>query len=506
MPKWIHNRAEHILAKNPSMPKSEAFAIATQQAHAVGKSPKGYGTSQGRRTAKSKYKTPKDDKKVANPGGLERAKMAATRDELVIMPKIGGSGVAGLGPSRPTVIPSYVGAPPAPSHNSSGRLHTVGAGGNWTAPEAGKLRGAPPNIFGDLPRDTAYAILGRAYMLHRRLLEQPELGEQKPQPTVAPSESKYGTPKDDKKVANPGGLESAKMAAMRDELVAMTKIGGPGEGDPIGAPQSLEQAWNERFRRHLDQKPLNEASPEFRIWQQEADNLMHSPGGPLFVGEVPPDLSSVREVDARLKALLATMPEDLNSPDAAPSINAARRYIESLGGPELNPPNPTVEPPQVEILPPPPRNNVGHTHVIGGGGSGVSSGAARAYVESIRRQEPADRSSPAYARWKQRIEEAENLLRATVGASGGASGDVASSVASPKVESPPRSWKHYAAGVAIPATIIGGAYGLYRLLKQPEPEEQEPQPTVAPPPQMQEVPPPPKPKKVVRPVSKRVPV
>ena len=74
----------------------------------------------------------------------------------------------------------------------------------------------------------------------------------------------------------------------------------------------------------------------------------------------------------------------------------------------------------------------------------------------------------------------------------------------PKVESPPRSWKHYAAGAAIPAAVIGGAYGLYRLLKQPEPDEQEPQPAVSPPPQMPEVQPPPKPKKVVRPVSKRV--
>lgn len=91
MPKWIHDRAEHLLAKNPSMPKSQAFAIATQQAHAVGKSPKGYGTNEGRRTAKAKYDTPKDDKKTANPGQLESAKMdkkaqvamfAAFRDEL----------------------------------------------------------------------------------------------------------------------------------------------------------------------------------------------------------------------------------------------------------------------------------------------------------------------------------------------------------------------------------------------------------------------------------------
>jgi hypothetical protein len=65
MPAWIHDRADHIQSKNPSMPKSEAFAIATQQSHALGKSPKGYGTSKGREEAKNKYKTPGDDVKTA---------------------------------------------------------------------------------------------------------------------------------------------------------------------------------------------------------------------------------------------------------------------------------------------------------------------------------------------------------------------------------------------------------------------------------------------------------
>lgn len=73
MPEWMHDRADHIRAKNPSMPKSEAFAIATQQMHALGKSPKGYGTAEGRRTAKAKFDTPKDDKKMANPGHLKAA-------------------------------------------------------------------------------------------------------------------------------------------------------------------------------------------------------------------------------------------------------------------------------------------------------------------------------------------------------------------------------------------------------------------------------------------------
>jgi len=50
------------------MPKSESFAIATQQAHAAGKSPKGYGTVAGRREAKQKYDEPKREYvQTANP-------------------------------------------------------------------------------------------------------------------------------------------------------------------------------------------------------------------------------------------------------------------------------------------------------------------------------------------------------------------------------------------------------------------------------------------------------
>jgi len=56
MPAWIHNRAEHILSKNPAMPKSQAFAIATQQSHATGHTPGGYGTAEGKQKAKRKYR------------------------------------------------------------------------------------------------------------------------------------------------------------------------------------------------------------------------------------------------------------------------------------------------------------------------------------------------------------------------------------------------------------------------------------------------------------------
>jgi hypothetical protein len=79
MPEWLHDRAKHILRKNPDMPEGEAFAIATQQAHALGKTPKSYGTPTGKHVAKEKYDTPGDDAKTAAwqdkiPGGLSDKK------------------------------------------------------------------------------------------------------------------------------------------------------------------------------------------------------------------------------------------------------------------------------------------------------------------------------------------------------------------------------------------------------------------------------------------------
>jgi len=50
------------------MQESTAWAVATQQAHASGKSPKGYGTSEGRNEAKQKFDKPKKDYvQTANP-------------------------------------------------------------------------------------------------------------------------------------------------------------------------------------------------------------------------------------------------------------------------------------------------------------------------------------------------------------------------------------------------------------------------------------------------------
>ena len=73
MPEWIHDRADHIRAKNPEMSESESWAIATQQAHATGKAPKSYGTAEGKREAKKKYDEPMSAyKKTADPGHISK--------------------------------------------------------------------------------------------------------------------------------------------------------------------------------------------------------------------------------------------------------------------------------------------------------------------------------------------------------------------------------------------------------------------------------------------------
>ena len=80
MPAWIHDRARHLQAKNPDMSEQAAFAIATQQAHKLGKTPKGYGTAEGKKTAKSKFTSPrKSYVQTADPKGIgEKMNKAAS--------------------------------------------------------------------------------------------------------------------------------------------------------------------------------------------------------------------------------------------------------------------------------------------------------------------------------------------------------------------------------------------------------------------------------------------
>lgn len=85
--KWIHDRAHRIMEEGKTQDeygaekgKQVAYAIATQQAHKTGKSPKDFRTSAGVREAKQKYDEPKSEYQ-------KTAMMEGFLDELV---KIGG--------------------------------------------------------------------------------------------------------------------------------------------------------------------------------------------------------------------------------------------------------------------------------------------------------------------------------------------------------------------------------------------------------------------------------
>ena len=79
--KWIHDRAHRIMEESPGTPKNIAYATATQQAHKVGKSPKGFRTPEGMSEAKVKFDRPRKEYQ-------KTATLAAFFDELQ---KIAGS-------------------------------------------------------------------------------------------------------------------------------------------------------------------------------------------------------------------------------------------------------------------------------------------------------------------------------------------------------------------------------------------------------------------------------
>lgn len=57
--KWIYDRAHKIIESGEGKtPKRVAYAVATQQAHKVGKSPKGFRTASGVQEAKAKMRRP----------------------------------------------------------------------------------------------------------------------------------------------------------------------------------------------------------------------------------------------------------------------------------------------------------------------------------------------------------------------------------------------------------------------------------------------------------------
>jgi hypothetical protein len=104
MPQWIHDRAKHLREKNPDMPESQSWAIATQQAYAAGKAPKSYGTKEGRREAKMKYDDPKSTYK--------KTAMASFLDELEKISMATAVGVGDVKKLTPKITkPSNISVP-----------------------------------------------------------------------------------------------------------------------------------------------------------------------------------------------------------------------------------------------------------------------------------------------------------------------------------------------------------------------------------------------------------
>jgi hypothetical protein len=101
------------------MPEGEAFAIATQQSHALGKSPKSYGTPKGRHEAKQKFDTPKDDTKTADPGNIgEKTAELFGSDVRLLAPLLNGftdelvkiANLSGVTGHKGTLNPTRAGA------------------------------------------------------------------------------------------------------------------------------------------------------------------------------------------------------------------------------------------------------------------------------------------------------------------------------------------------------------------------------------------------------------
>lgn len=93
MPSWVEARAKRIMKSTedkygPEKGKQIAFALATQQSHASGKSPKKwhgkpFGTPEGRREAKEKYDLPKAEYQKTAEEPVEHTAMAGARQTKI---------------------------------------------------------------------------------------------------------------------------------------------------------------------------------------------------------------------------------------------------------------------------------------------------------------------------------------------------------------------------------------------------------------------------------------
>jgi len=131
MPSWIHERVDSIRAKNPGISESTAWGVATQQAHKLGKTPKDYGTAQGRRVAKAKYDQPVSEYK-------KTASFASFYDEVSEVLK------SAMIPTSPTML----GAAKNPAAESLAKAQKVGTPDDPNGPKYKALNQVKPTTSG----------------------------------------------------------------------------------------------------------------------------------------------------------------------------------------------------------------------------------------------------------------------------------------------------------------------------------------------------------------------
>lgn len=127
------------------MSESQAWAIATQQSHASGNSPKGYGTKEGRKKAKEKYHhKPSSYEQAADPSskdkssGIDVSLLKGFSDELS---KIAAQ--VGLGLRTATQLQKRMGTLPKLTAPVSKPIT-----GAFSAPPTGKLAPAKVTVPG----------------------------------------------------------------------------------------------------------------------------------------------------------------------------------------------------------------------------------------------------------------------------------------------------------------------------------------------------------------------
>lgn len=125
------------------MDKSMAFAIATQQAHAMNKSPKKYGTPEGRKAAKKKYPATKGWERTADKTATMNAyfseicKLALASPLPVPKPDVQLNTVSTKVPATGTLTPG------SKKFTSGAKVHSIASPGMSGLSMPGKLTPIP---------------------------------------------------------------------------------------------------------------------------------------------------------------------------------------------------------------------------------------------------------------------------------------------------------------------------------------------------------------------------